>query len=70
MVIDPKPQDLYIFDPSVKDMLVLERIVGIHVLTTSDVDRRTDEPVKHLRNSAGEPKKERHAPAYAQSHKR
>lgn len=36
---DPKSQDLYIFDPSAKEMLVLERIVGVHVLTSSEIER-------------------------------
>ena len=40
---NPKTQDLHIFDPEKKEMLVLERIEGIRVLTTTDIDRPTDD---------------------------
>jgi hypothetical protein len=36
---NPKTQDLHIFDPESKEMLVLERIEGIRVLTSSEIDK-------------------------------
>lgn len=50
---NPKTRDLTIFDTESKEMLVLERIEGIRVLTSSEIDQPGgDEPVKHWRNSA------------------
>jgi hypothetical protein len=44
---NPKTQDLTIFDTETKEMLVLERLLGVRVLTTSDLDSPGgDEPVK------------------------
>jgi len=54
---NPKTQDLTIFDTESKDLMVLERILGIRVLTSSDLDSPGgDEPVKHWKNSNWEPK--------------
>jgi hypothetical protein len=61
---NPKSQDLHIFDTESKDLMVLERIVGIRVLTSSELDRPTDEPVKHWANSAYDPKDGKAHPNY------
>lgn len=53
---NPKTQDLHIFDTESKDLMVLERIAGIRVLTSSELDSPTDEPVKHWKNSVWDPK--------------
>ena len=45
---NPKTQDLHIFDPETKEMLVLERIEGIRVLTTSEIDRPVREDTSML----------------------
>jgi hypothetical protein len=48
---NPKTQDLTIFDTESKEMLVLERLLGVRVLTTSDLDSPGgDEPVKKWKN--------------------
>jgi hypothetical protein len=48
---NPKTQDLTIFDTETKELLVLERLLGIRVLTSSDLDRPGgDEPVKKWHN--------------------
>lgn len=52
---NPKTQDLSIFDTESKDLMVLERIVGIRVLTSSELDSPIDEPVKHWKNSVYNP---------------
>lgn len=52
---NPKTRDLTIFDTESKEMLVLERIEGIRVLTSSEIDHPTGEPVKHWANSAYDP---------------
>ena len=44
---NPKTQDLHIFDPETKEMLVLESIEGIRVLTTSEVDRAVREDTEY-----------------------
>jgi hypothetical protein len=36
---NPKTQDLTIFDTESKDLLVLERLLGVGVLTSSDLER-------------------------------
>jgi hypothetical protein len=59
-----KSQDLLIFDTDSKDLMVLERIVGIRVLTSSDLDNPTDEPVKHWANSVYNPKDGKAHPDY------
>jgi hypothetical protein len=44
--------------------MVLERIVGIRVLTSSELESPTDEPVKHWKNSAWDPKDGKARPNY------
>lgn len=54
---NPKTQDIHIFDTESKELLVLERIIGVRVLTTSDIESAgDDEPVKHWKNSVWDPK--------------
>jgi Zinc knuckle len=53
---NPKTRDLMIFDAETKEMMVLERIEGIRVVTSSEIDRPGgDEPVKKWRNSDWDP---------------
>jgi hypothetical protein len=60
-----KTQDLMIFDTESKEMLVLERLLGVRVLTTSDLDTPGgDEPVKHWKNAVWEPKSGKARPNY------
>lgn len=61
---NPKTQDLHIFDTESKDLMVLERIAGIRVLTSSELDSPTDEPVKHWKNSVYDPKDGKAHPSY------
>jgi hypothetical protein len=51
-----KTQDLMIFDTESREMLVLERIEGIRVLTSSELrSPGGDEPVKKWSNSVWDP---------------
>lgn len=53
---NPKTQDLTIFDTESKDLLVLERLLGVRVLTTSDLEQPGgDEPVKKWKNHDYDP---------------
>ena len=52
-----KTQDLLIFDTEGNEILVLERLTGIRVFTSSEIrDASGDEPVKHWKNSNWDPK--------------
>ncbi|HEV3219566.1 MAG TPA: hypothetical protein VGZ48_07325 [Candidatus Acidoferrales bacterium] len=54
---NPKTRDLTIFDTETKEMLVMELLTGIHVLTQHEIDNPGgDEPVKKWHNSAWNPK--------------
>jgi hypothetical protein len=48
---NPKTQDLHIFDPEAKEMLVLERIEGIRVLTSSEIDRPVREDTEYKKHN-------------------
>jgi hypothetical protein len=53
---NPKTQDITIFDTETKEILVLERLLGIRVLTTSDLESPGgDEPVKKWKNHDWDP---------------
>jgi hypothetical protein len=51
---NPKTQDLTIFNPESKEMLILERIEGIRVLTSSEIDRPVREE-KEYKNHNWDP---------------
>jgi hypothetical protein len=59
---NPKTQDLHIFDPDNKEMLVLERIEGIRVLTSSEISRPTDDEGHVSRPRASAPRGEESKP--------
>jgi len=51
-----KTQDLTIFDTETKELLVLERLLGIRVLTSSDLENPGgNEPVKKWKNHNWDP---------------
>lgn len=60
---NPKTQDLHIFDPTSKEMMVLERIEGIRVLTSSEVDRPVDDDGKRTRPRGPKSETEQLAPS-------
>lgn len=52
---NPKSRDLTIFDTETKELLLLERIEGIRVLTSSELDHPTSEPVEKWHNNGYDP---------------
>jgi hypothetical protein len=53
---NPKTQDLMIFDTEQNEILTLEKIVGIRVITTSEIrNPGGEEPVNHWKNGAYDP---------------
>jgi len=67
---NPKTQDLHIFDAGTKEMLVLERIEGIRVLTSSEIDHPVKEEKEYKNHNwnpaTGKAKKHRKAKAAKQ----